>query len=151
MPEVLPEAWQFATAGLAILWCFTSVKWHFTPGALISVRLTELYNMSQNIMTMARICRFDDMPHSAYIVTTYLSLAINMLHLKISKYNPLCIILHPVMCSAEAVWYITTIVIIIPWLCIFLKKMFENFEISATFHCYAYVITRWCMRGKMFS
>ena len=151
MPEVQSEAWQFATAGLTVLWCLASVKWHLTPGALNAVWLTELHNMSQNIMTMARICHFDDLPHSAYFVTTYLSLAINMLHLKISKYNPLFITLHPVMCSAEAVCYITTIVIIISWLHIFLKEIFENFEISTTFHCYANVIARWCMQGKVFS
>lgn len=147
MPEAQSETWQFATSGLAILWCFTPVKRHLTPGALNSVQLTELYNMSQNIVTTARICHFDDLPHSAYFVTTYLSLAINMLHLKISKYNPLFIILHPVMCSAEAVG----IFIIIPWLHFFLKETFENFEIFAAFHCYANVITRSRMRGKVFS
>lgn len=125
MPKVQPEAWQFATAGLAILWCFASVKWHLTPGALNSLWLTDLYNVSQNIMTMARICHFDDLPHSTYFVTTYLSLVITMLHLKISKYNPLFITLHRVMCSAEAVWYITTVAIIIPWLHIFVKDFWE--------------------------
>lgn len=150
MPKVQSEAWQFATPGLAILWCFTSVKWHLTPGELSSVQLTELYSMSQNIMTMARICHFDDFPHCAYFVTMYLSLAFNMLHLKISKYNLLFITLHPVMCSDEAVWYTTTIFIIIPWLHFFFKGDVWEFW-NFCYFCYAKVVTRWCMRRKVFS
>lgn len=57
---------------------------HFceTTGALSSVQLAEFYNMSQNIMTMARIWHFDDLHHCAYFFTTYSSLAINMLYLE---------------------------------------------------------------------